>query len=64
MEILEDDIFEDNNFISNDPQITDITEITTDSYSAGNIETIDFASLAQNNSTPLTSYSKKKWVLN
>ncbi len=60
MEILEDDIFEDNNFISNDPQITDITEITTDSYSAGNIETIDFASLAQNNSTPLTSYSKKK----
>ncbi len=55
-----DDILDDDNFISNDTQLSSITEVTDNNYSAGNIESIDFTSLAQNNYTPVATYGSKK----
>lgn len=49
---------DDNNFISNDANIDSISEITADTYSAGNIQTADYSNLAQNDS--VLAYSNNK----
>ena len=41
------DLFEDDNFMTNNAQIADITEITADNYSAGKFEFTNYESLAQ-----------------
>ncbi len=52
------DLFEDNNFISEDVQLSSITEITADNYSVGKIETENYLAL-ENNENILT-YGKDK----
>lgn len=54
------DLFEDNNFMTNDAQISDITAITHDNYSAGNIETFDLEKVVQSNYATSAAYGKDK----
>ena len=44
--------------MTNDAQISDITAITQDNYSAGNIDSLDITSLTQNNYSPTAAYGK------
>ena len=52
------DLFADDNYMTNDAQISDITAITSDNYSAGNIETFDLTNLTQNNYSPSATYGE------
>ena len=54
------DLFEDNNFMTNDAQISDITAITADNYSAGDIETLDLEKVVQSNHATSAAYGKDK----
>ena len=48
---------DDDNFISAENNLDDISKVTADNYSAGDIETVDYSALAQKNNNVL-SYSK------
>ena len=53
-----DDLFADDNYMTNDAQISDITAITQDNYSAGNVETFDLENLTKSSYTPTATYGK------
>ena len=54
------DLFEDDNYMTNDSQISSITNITADNYSAGNIESLDINNLTKNNYIPTATFTSKK----
>ena len=53
-----DDLFADDNYMTNDAQISDITALTQDNYSAGNIETFDLENIAKSGYTPTATYGE------
>ena len=55
-----DDLFADDNYITNDAQISDITALTQDNYSAGDIETFDLENIAKSGYTPTATYGEDK----
>ena len=54
------DLLDDDNFMTDDAQISSITEITADNYSAGNIESLNLENLAQSGYVPSATYGTDK----